>query len=150
MLTKIRLAKSALPMLALSAAFAHVTVQPKESVAGAEQKYVMRVPNEKSVANIRIEATFPGGVEITALDEKAGWTIEAKKDSSGKIVGAVWRSGRLAHGDIIDFGISARNPDEATRLVWKVVQVYEDGTRSEWTGPPGSRSPAPVTLIKPR
>jgi len=150
MLPNAKLIVPILVVLVSSAAQAHVTVQPRESAAGATQKYTMRVPNEKSVANVRIEAEFPAAAEIISVDEKAGWTIEVKKDSSGKITGAVWSGGNLAARDIVEFGITARNPNEETRLVWSVVQIYEDGSRSEWTGPAGSRGPAPVTQIKPR
>lgn len=142
--------KGVVPMLALFsvAALAHVTVQPRESTAGETQKYTMRVPNEKNIPNVRIEAEFPDNVEILSLEEKAGWKIEVKKDSAGKITGAVWGGSSLAPRDIGEFGINARNPKEDTKLVWKVVQIYEDGSRSEWTGPQGSRGPAPVTQIK--
>ena len=137
-------------MLAVSIAQAHVTVQPRESTAGETQKYTMRVPNEKSVANVRVEAEFPTNVEIISVEEKAGWKVEVKKDAAGKITGAVWSGASLAPRDIVEFGISARNPNEETKLVWKVVQIYEDSSRSEWTGAPGTRGPAPVTQIKPR
>ena len=33
-------------------------------------------------------------------------------------------------------------------LSWKVIQVYEDGSKSEWTGPQGSRTPAPSVELK--
>ena len=141
MLRKARLFTPMLMILAVSGAQAHVTVQPRETTAGAAQKYTMRVPNEKSIPNVRVEAEFPASVEITALEEKAGWTIEAKKDASGKITGAVWSGASLAPRDIVEFGISARNPNEETKLVWKVIQIYQDGSRSEWT---------PATQVKPR
>jgi uncharacterized protein YcnI len=136
--------------LAVSVAQGHVTVLPKESTAGATQKYAMRVPNEKTVANVRVEAEFPANAEIISVEEKAGWKIEVKKDAAGRITGAVWSGASLAPRDIVDFGISARNPKEETKLVWKVIQIYEDGTRSEWTGAQGTRGPAPVTQIKPQ
>lgn len=138
------------PMLVLFSlvAQAHVGVQPRVSVAGEMQKYTIRVPNEKNVANNRIEAEFPQNVEILSLEEKPGWKIEAKKDSAGKITGAVWSGSGLGPRDIGEFSVSARNPKEETKLVWKVVQIYEDGSRSEWTGPQGGRGPAPVTQVK--
>ena len=129
---------------------AHVSVRPRESTLGAIEQYTMRVPNEKNVRTVRLEAEFPAAADITSLEEKAGWTIEVKKDSSGKITGATWSGSSIAPRAIVEFGFNARNPSEATELVWKVVQVYEDGSRSEWTGPKGSRSPAPVTQLKPR
>lgn len=129
-------------------ASAHVTVRPRESAAGAAQKYMVRVPNEKTVPTVRIEAEFPANVEISSLEEKPGWKIEAKKNAAGKITGAIWSGSSIAPREAVEFGVLARNPDEETKLVWKVVQIYDDGTRSEWTGEQGSRTPAPVTLVK--
>lgn len=137
---KTKLMRPVLVALVVSVAQAHVTVQPRETTAGATQKYTMRVPNEKSIPNVRLEAEFPSNVEITAIDEKAGWNIEVKKDASGKITGAVWSGGKLAPRDIVEFGFSARNPKEETKLVWKIVQIYEDGSHSDWT---------PATQVKP-
>jgi len=131
-------------------AWAHVGISPRESTAGATQKYTMRVPTEKNIPTVRIEAEFPAAVEVTSVEEKAGWKIELKKDAAGKITGAVWSGSTIAPKDIGEFGFTARNPAEETKLVWKVVQIYQDNSKSEWTGPQGPRSPAPVTTIKPK
>jgi uncharacterized protein YcnI len=138
--------------IALSAivAQAHVAVLPRESAAGATQKYTMRVPDEKNIPTVRMEAEFPAAVEVISVDPKEGWTIEIKKNSSGKIVGAIWSGGSIAPNDIAEFGFQVRNPNEEAKLIWNVIQVYADGTKSEWTGPAGSRSPAPVTQVKPK
>jgi len=29
-----------------------------------------------------------------------------------------------------------------------VIQIYEDGSKSEWTGAEGTRTPAPVVEVK--
>ena len=42
----------------------------------------------------------------------------------------------------------ARNPAEESKLSWKVIQIYQDGSKSEWTGAEGSRTPAPVVELK--
>jgi uncharacterized protein YcnI len=150
MLSKARITCLIPILLTISAAQAHVTVLPRESTAGATQKYTVRVPNEKTIANVRVEVEFPANVEIMSVSEKAGWKLEVKKDASGKATGAVWSGASLAPRDIAEFEFLARNPNGETKLVWKAVQVYEDGSRSEWTGPQGTRSPAPVTQIKPQ
>lgn len=136
--------------LGVTMASAHVVVLPRETTAGATQNYTMRVPTEKAVPTVRIEAEFPSAIQIISVDEKAGWKVELKKDSSGKTIGAAWSGSTIAPHDIAEFGFSARNPEQETELAWKIVQIYEDGTRSEWTGPRGSRTPASVTVVKPR
>lgn len=137
-------------VLSSTIAQAHVAVLPRESAAGATEKYTMRVPDEKNIPTVRMEAEFPAAAEVISLDAKEGWKIELKKDSSGKIVGAIWSGGSIGPREIAEFGFQARNPNEEMKLVWKVIQVYEDGTKSEWTGPAGSRNPAPVTQVKPK
>ena len=143
------LLRSSTALILLTAlAFGHVQVSPKESAAGATEKYTFRVPNEKAIPNVRVEAEFPAAAVVSELEPKPGWKIESKKDASGKIVGAAWTGSTIAPRETAEFSFHARNPNEGTKLVWKVTQIYEDGSKSEWTGAEGSRSPAPVTTIK--
>ena len=139
---------AAMTLLSSALAFAHIRIAPTESTQGAREKYTMRVPNEKQVASIRIEGEFPSGVNIYDFEFKPGWKIELKKDDKGKIVGAVW-TGRMVPYEFVEFGMLGLNDKESTSLVWKFVQYYEDGTKEEFTGPPGSRLPSPVTTLVP-
>ena len=95
------LAACLMTIVMATGAHAHLSVRPREAVAGANQKYTMRVPAEKAIPTVRIETVFPAAVQVSAVDEKTGWTIEQKKDAAGKIVGAVWVQ-RLAlnHGEL--------------------------------------------------
>ena len=133
--------------MTISPAYGHVTIQPKESTVSANEKYTMRVPTEKFVPTVRIEVEFPAALNVSSLEPKAGWKIEEKKEGSGKIVGAIL-TGSIGTGESAQFNFMARNPSEEGKLSFKVIQIYEDGSKSEWTGEEGSRSPAPVTLIK--
>jgi hypothetical protein len=137
-----------LTLLSAQLAFAHIRILPAESSPGAREKYTMRVPNEKQVATIRIEGEFPGGVNVYDFEFKAGWKLDFKKDDKGRIVGAVW-TGRIVPYEFVEFGMLGLNDKEGSSLVWKFVQYYEDGTKEEFTGPPGSRLPSPVTTLTP-
>jgi len=130
------------------AVFAHIRILPAESTQGAREKYTMRVPNEKQVATIKIEGEFPSGVNIYDFEFKPGWKLDFKKDAKGKIVGAVW-TGKIVPYEFVEFGMLGLNDKEASSLVWKFVQFYEDGTKEEFSGPAGSRLPSPVTTLQP-
>lgn len=143
-----RASRLLLATLIATAAHAHVGIRPRESTAGMNQQYTMRVPTEKSIATVRIEIEFPGLAEISAVDEKPGWKLELRKDAAGKLVGAVWSGSKIGPREVAEFTFTARNPNEETKLKWKAIQIYEDGSRSEWTGPVGSRTPASVTTVK--
>lgn len=134
-------------ILGVAPVFAHVTVQPKQSTAGATEKYILRVPTEKFVPTVRVEVEFPATLTVSAFEPKTGWQIEEKRDSSGKLVGVTLR-GSLGPGESTQFNFTARNPAAAGKLVFKAIQIYEDGTISEWTGAEGSKTPAPVVEIK--
>lgn len=130
------------------AAGAHVTVWPKQSELGAREKYVVRAPNEKTVATVRIEGEFPPEVRVSQLEQAPGWAIEPRRDAAGAIVGAIW-SGNLPPDQFAEFGLLAANPKAGAVLTWKFTQIYADGSKVEWTGPPGSRTPGPQVELRP-
>lgn len=135
--------------LALAAsAFAHVRISPGEVAAGATERYSMRVPTERQSPTVRLEVEFPAAVNVISFEAAPGWKIEPKKDTQGKIIGAAWSGASIPFAEYRDFYFQARNPETEMKLEWKVIQIYEDGTRSEWTGPESSRTPGPVTIVK--
>ena len=127
---------------------AHIKIAPTESQQGAREKYTMRVPNEKQVKSIRVEGEFPADVNVYDFEFKPGWKIDFKKDDKGKIVGAVW-TGTMMPYEFVEFGMLGINSKTESSLVWKFVQYYDDGMKEEFTGPPGSRLPSPVTTLTP-
>jgi uncharacterized protein YcnI len=137
-----------LAMLVAAPASAHVTVWPNESAAGAREKYEIRVPNEKQADTIALEVRFPAGLKVTAFEQKAGWSTELLRDPSGAVTGARW-SGRLAPMQFTEFGLLAANPRKGGELVFTAVQVYSDGTKSEWSGAADSKTPAPRVTLTP-
>jgi len=136
----------ALATLPLGAA-AHVTVWPRQSELGAREAYVVRMPNEKKAATVRLDAEFPPAARVTSIRQAPGWRIEIKRDGAGAITGASW-SGELPPDQYVEFGVQAVNPKAGAALTWKFVQTYADGAKVEWTGGPGTPTPAPQVLLR--
>ena len=65
--------------LTVPGALAHVTMSPRESAAGANQEYTMRVPTEKNTPTVRIEVQFPGAAEISSFEQKPGGRSNPRK-----------------------------------------------------------------------
>ena len=131
-----------------SSALAHVTVAPRQSVAGQRETYVIRVPNERQADTVRIEGDFPPGLKVSAFEANPSWMIAPKRDASGAIVGASW-TGDLPPDQFTEFRLIAQNPRAAASLAWRFTQTYADGTKVEWAGPKGSKTPAPQTELGP-
>jgi uncharacterized protein YcnI len=141
----------ALVLLSISAAAsAHVSVWPRQSAPGAREKYEIRVPNEKKVDTIALEVRFPAGLRVTSIEQKPEWRAEPLRDASGQLIGVRW-SGKLAPEQFTEFGVLAANPPTGAELAWPAVQLFADGTKVEWSGAAGSKTPAPrITLVPAR
>jgi uncharacterized protein YcnI len=127
------------------AAAAHVTVWPRESAAGAYEKYTVRVPTEGAVATASVELQIPEGVAVVSMAAPAGFTYELKK-AANRVVGIVWTM-KINPGEFVELGFMARNPREPGNISWKAVQHFVDGTKAEWVGPAGDKHPASVTRL---
>jgi len=128
-------------------AAAHVTVWPKQSSPGAREKYEVRVPNEKPVDTIAVEIRFPAALRVTSIEQKPDWRAEALRDPSGRLIGVRW-TGKLGPEQFTEFGLLAVNPGKGGEIAFTAIQAFADGTRVEWSGAAGSKTPAPrVTLI---
>lgn len=127
-------------------AFGHAVVYPRTSTPGAYERYVLRVPNEKTSATTRVEIRFPAELRVTSFEDVPGWQLEVLTDSAKRVIGAVW-TGTLAPQRFVELPFMAANPKAGDRLVWPAYQTYADGERVEWTGEEGSKRPASVTTL---
>jgi uncharacterized protein YcnI len=145
-MSRLFLSALALLLLAPAVAAAHAVVYPKASAAGAYERYVLRVPNEKGTATTRIEIRFPDAATVISFADVPGWQVAPVLDSAQRIVGAVW-TGTLPPQRFVELPFIAVNPKAPTRLVWPVVQLYADGQRVEWSGAPDGKTPASTTDV---
>lgn len=132
-------------LLVATAAQAHVSIRPRESKAGATEKYTVRVPTEGKVATTSVEVEIPAGVIVDSVDLAEGIKSEMKRDA-GRVVSITWTV-TIDPGQNRELVFTAKNPSEGTEIVWKAYQRYADGTSSEWVGAAGTRQPSPVTKL---
>jgi uncharacterized protein YcnI len=138
----------ALVALSASAAQAHITIAPTQSMAGATEKYTLRVPTEGKVATVAAEIDIPEGVIVEVVAMPNGWKHELKRQGD-RITGIVWTLS-IPPGEFVEFSFIARNPRDKAEVVWQLRQRFADGTVSDWTnGPNGIRSTS-MTKLAPR
>src|SRR5215204_2682681 len=124
---------------------AHVSISPRQSAAGATEKYTVRVPTESKVMTIGAEMDVPDGVTIETVAAPAGWTYELKC-AGDRVVGISWKMD-IKPGEFAEFSFVARNPRDKEQLVWGLRQKFADGTVQDFTkGPNGIRPTAVVKL----
>jgi uncharacterized protein YcnI len=130
-------------------ASAHVTVWPKSSTVGAEEKYTMRVPTEKDIPTVKIVLKIPNGVTFDQYEAVPGWSVTEQKDASGRVTSVTWKatSGGIAPGQFQEFSFIAENPDTPEKVAWDAYQYYQDKSIVEWTGDESSQTPHSITDI---
>jgi uncharacterized protein YcnI len=137
-----------LTLLTASLASAHITIAPTQSMAGATEKYTLRVPTEGTVATVAAEVDIPEGVIVEVVAMPNGWKHELKRQGD-RITGIVWTL-NIPPGEFVEFSFVARNPRDKAEVVWQLRQRFADGTVSDWTkGPNGVRSTS-MTRLTPR
>ena len=138
----------ALVALSASAAHAHITIAPPQSMAGATERYTLRAPTEGKVATVAAEVDIPEGVIVEVVAMPNGWKHELKRQGD-RITGIVWTL-NIPPGEFVEFSFVARNPRDKAEVVWQLRQRFADGTVSDWTkGPNGIRSTS-MTRLAPR
>lgn len=123
---------------------AHVTVAPRESRAGAEQRYTVRVPTEGQVATTSMELEVPPDMTIIEVVPGEEYTFETRREGT-RIVSITWRR-EIPPRQTAQFVFVARNP-KSEQVAWKAHQRFADGTSADWVGVEGDRRPAAVTRL---
>jgi uncharacterized protein YcnI len=139
----------AMGLMASVSTEAHITIAPNQSMAGATEKYVLRVPSEGKVATVAAELDIPEGVVVETVAVPNGWKHELKRDGNGRIVGIVWTM-NIPAGEFAEFAFVARNPRDKAEVVWTLRQRFSDGTVSDWTKGPNGVRPTSMTKLSPR
>jgi uncharacterized protein YcnI len=133
--------------LSLAVLDAHVIVTPRESAAGAEQAYTVRVPNERTVSSMSLELEIPAGMHVAQVASGEGFTFDVKKEGD-RITSITWKR-EIKPKEFSLFIFTAHNPEPGA-LQWKAHQTFADGSMAHWVGERGSKEPASVTTIVPK
>ena len=139
------LATTALLVSASVGMSAHVTIWPRESAPGASERYTVRVPTEGKTATTSVHLVVPPEVTVTYVLAMPGVVADVTRGEGNRITAVTWKF-EVPPGQFAEFVFMARNPKQGSEITWKVHQHYADGTKSDWTGPPG-KGPAPITKL---
>ena len=124
---------------------AHTTISPRQSIAGAMEKYTVRVPAEGRMMAKGAEVEVPEGVTVANVATPAGWTYELKRQD-GRIVAIRWRMD-IKPGEFAEFSFVARNPSSAGSLIWTLREFFDDGTVTDFTKGPDGIYPGAIVKL---
>lgn len=153
-------------------AVAHVSVHADEAVEGGTAEITFRVPTESDTAStVQVQVQFPAETPVAsvAVLPQAGWTHQVTMaklpaplaaghghEVSEVVSQLEWRAANreagTKPGEYQVFRIVAGPLPQTSRMVFKVVQTYDDGQVQRWieepvAGEPEPEHPAPVLAI---
>jgi uncharacterized protein YcnI len=138
---------AAMHLLSSGVAQAHTTIWPRQSIAGAMEKYTVRVPAEAEVMSKGAELVVPEGVVIQTIGVPAGWTYDVKRQG-GRIAGIRWHMD-IKPGEFAEFSFVARNPKNESQLIWTLREYFADGKVTDFTNGPDGLYPNAVVKLTP-
>ena len=153
-------------VFAASPAWAHVEIDPASEPKGGTVVFAFRVPTESPTAStVRLDVQFPTTSPFAnvLVQQKPGWTFTTQSaplakpitTDDGTFTSAVtevsWvaTAGGIPPGAFDLFNVFATLPSNTSKLTFKAVQTYSDGTVVSWIqlptkGAPPPDHPAPV------
>jgi uncharacterized protein YcnI len=138
----------------MGSAAAHVVVQPSQVGVASFQIFTISVPTEKDNPTIAVKLLVPPGVKEVTPTVKAGWQINAVRDSRDNVTEIDWTGGSIPPNLRDDFTFSAQAPATPTTVKWKAYQTYQDGSIISWDAAPstsddatGDKGPYSVTTV---
>jgi uncharacterized protein YcnI len=151
-------------LLAVPAASAHVTVNPRTVQADSFARLAIRVPDEAEDAQtVKVTVQLPESVSFVSFQPKPGWkrsvtmvklakpiTNDEGETVTERIATVTWEGGQIAPGEFDEFGLSAKVPAAQGKLVFPALQTYSNGDVVRWIGDPDSDTPAPRVTVTPR
>lgn len=134
-------------LLALTAApaFAHVTVAPQQSGAGASQVYKVRVHNDGKTPTSSIALQIPEGVTISSVEPMA--TGKSNTTTTGDRVTLITWQIEVPVGQYVELAFTAKNPAAGNQLNWNVTEKFTDGSTIEYTDKPGAKEKSSITKL---
>ena len=125
----------------------HISIWPRESTAGATEKYTLRVPTEGKVTTTSVDLEVPEGVTVETLAVPAGWKQDIKRQGD-RITAITWNLA-IKPGEFVEFSFIARNPKDKSQIVWKLRQHFADGSVADMTNTPTGVRPNATTKLTP-
>ncbi|MFB9992322.1 DUF1775 domain-containing protein [Deinococcus oregonensis] len=138
-------------LAALPFASAHATVKTEtgltSSEVGKSETHRLNVPTEKEISTTEVRLVIPAGVTVTRFQTMPGFARTMTINAAGLVTEVIWK-GRIAPMEYARFLFSARNPETAGTIRWKVYQKYSDGSVVAWDDSDPEKAPASTTEIK--
>ena len=120
-------------LMSCSAAWAHIDLEPKQTIPSRWETFLLNVPTETKSPTIEVQLAIPEGFEVEAVGHRADWDMAIRRDARGLIREIVWSGGRIPSLTFDEFKLLAKAAQAPGPYEWQARQRYADDQESTWT-----------------
>lgn len=117
----------------VSAAWGHIDIDPKETIPGRWETFILNVPTETESPTVEVQLTVPEGFEVEAVGHRTDWELAMRRDARGFVREIVWSGGQIPPLTFEEFKLLAKAATSPGPYEWQARQRYADEQESSWT-----------------
>ena len=117
----------------LSVAWAHIDIEPKETIPSRWETFVLNVPTETESPTVEVQLEIPEGFEVEAIGHRTDWDMALRRDGYGFVRQIVWSRGQIPPLMFEEFKLLAKAAKSPGPYDWQARQRYADDQQSTWT-----------------
>jgi len=119
--------------MGLSVAWAHIDIEPKETIPGRWETFILNVPTETGSPTVEVQLDIPEGFEVEAVGHRTDWEMATRRDGRGFVREIVWSGGQIPPLTFEEFKLLAKAAKSPGPYDWQARQRHADGQESTWT-----------------
>jgi hypothetical protein len=120
-------------VLSYSAGWAHIDIEPKETIPSRWETFILNVPTETESPTVEVQLVIPEGFEVEAVGHRTGWELAIRRDARGLMREIVWSGGQIPPLTFEEFKLLAKAAKSPGPYEWQARQRYADHQESTWT-----------------
>jgi uncharacterized protein YcnI len=120
-------------LMSLSTLWAHIDIEPKETIPGRWETFVLNVPTETASPTVEVQLDIPEGFEVEAVGHRPDWDMALRRDERGFVREIIWSGGQIPPLTFEEFKILAKATRTPGPYDWQTRQRYADDQESTWT-----------------
>jgi uncharacterized protein YcnI len=114
-------------------AWAHIDIEPKETIPGRWETFVLNVPTETGSPTVEVQLDIPQGFEVEAVGHRTDWEMALRRDERGFVRSIVWSGGQIPPLTFEEFKLLAKASKAPGSYDWQARQRYAADQESTWT-----------------
>jgi hypothetical protein len=120
-------------MTGFSMAWAHIDIEPKDTIPGRWETFVLNVPTETESPTVEVQLAIPEGFEVEAIAHRTDWDMATRRDGRGFVREIIWSNGQIPPLTFEEFKLLAKAAKSPGPYDWQARQRYADDQESTWT-----------------